>query len=314
MRVAFLGTPDFALPSLKKLVDAGHEVCVFTQPDRPKGRKGELAMPAVKALAQELGLPVFQFEKIRSPESVAALKAFSPDLMVTAAFGQLLSQENLDIPRLGCINVHGSLLPKYRGAAPIQWVVIDGEPCTGVTTMYTDIGLDTGDILLSRKIEIGPDETAGELFVRMAELGAQVLMETIAALEQGTLVRVKQDEALATHCRMIQKEQALVDFAWPAGRIHNLVRGMNPWPVGYALLDGQTVKLWRTALLAEESLPAFSGALPGTCVIADPKAGLFVRTGDGVIEILELQFPGARRMSAKETLLGRPLLGKVFGA
>ena len=175
MRIAFCGTPDFAVPSLQMLIDEGHELALFTNPDKPKGRKGELTPPPTKVLAEKHGIPVYQFEKIRRPEGIEALRAFAPDLMVTAAFGQILSAENLSIPKYGCINVHGSLLPKYRGAAPIQWSIIEGEKITGVTTMLTDVGLDTGDMLLRREVEIGENETAGELFDRLAAIGAELL-------------------------------------------------------------------------------------------------------------------------------------------
>ncbi len=307
MRIAFLGSPDFALPSLEMLIRAGHELCVFTQPDRPVGRHGTPVPPPVKALAERRGIPVRQFEKIRLPEGVAALREFAPDLMVTAAFGQLLSQENLDIPKYGCVNVHASLLPRYRGAAPIQWVVIEGERVTGVTTMMTELGLDTGDILLFEQTEIGPDETAGELFGRLSVLGAKVLEETIKKLQNGTLMRTKQDEALATKCRMIKKEDGHIDFAAGAQRVHNLVRGANPWPCAYAHLDGEPVKIWKTKLTDEP----YAG-MPGLCAVADPKRGLFVGAGDLLVEILELQFPGAKRMEAKAALLGRPLAGRVL--
>ena len=200
MRIAFLGTPEFAIPSLQMLIDNGHELAVFTQPDRPVGRHKTPEPPPVKLLAQRYGIPVFQFEKIRRPEGVDALKSFGPDLMVTAAFGQILSAENLSIPKYGCINVHGSLLPKYRGAAPIQWSVIDGETVTGITTMQTDVGMDTGDILMQEETVIGPDETSGELYGRLALIGADLLKRTIASLEAGTLVRTPQDESHATKC------------------------------------------------------------------------------------------------------------------
>ena len=307
MRIAFLGTPDFALPSLQMLIDEGHTLQVFTQPDRPKGRHNEIVAPPVKTLAQQYGIPVFQCAKIRLPEGVEALRTFQPDLMVTVAFGQVLSKENLDIPKFGCINVHGSLLPKYRGAAPIQWVVIDGETKTGVTTMMTDVGLDTGDILMSEETGIAPDETAGELFDRLSVMGAQLLKRTIAALENGTLTRTKQDSSKASKCTMIKKEDAKLNFFMPAKRVHDLVRGMNPWPVAFASLDGVIVKIWKTALTSRE----VSGT-PGECVIANDKEGLFVYTADGLIEILEMQYPGGKRMSAKNILRGRELLGRVF--
>ncbi len=307
MRIAFLGTPAFALPSLAALRDAGHELRVFTQPDRPVGRSGAPAKPPVKCMAEQCCIPVDQFEKIRAAEGVAALRAFAPDLMVTVAYGQLLSQENLDIPKYGCINVHASLLPKYRGCAPIQWAIIDGEKTTGVTTMQTALGLDTGDILLREETPIGPDETAGELFERLSVLGAKVLVKTVEQLENGTLVRAKQNDTEATKCRMIKKEDGRIDFTWPAQRVHDLVRGANPWPCAYGLLDCAPLKIWKTRLTGEPALGA-----PGVCAIADPKRGLFVNAGDELLEILELQFPGARRMEAKTALLGRPLAGKTL--
>ena len=305
MRIAFLGTPDFALPSLDMLIARGDDIAVFTQPDRPKGRHGTLTPPPVKEAALAHGLPVYQFEKIRLPEGVKALSGFAPELMVTAAFGQILSGENLAVPKYGCINVHGSLLPKYRGAAPIQCAVINGETTTGITTMLTDVGLDSGDILMQRAVEIGENETAGELFIRLATLGAELLKETIEALEAGTLTRTKQDDGLATKCRMIKKEQARIDFSQPAGRIHDLVRGMNPSPVAYAELDGKPVKIYATKKCGRGG-----EGVPGEC--HPEKEGLFVTAGDGMIEILELQFPGAKRMEAKDAMRGHDLLGKVF--
>lgn len=307
MRIAFCGTPDFAVPSLQMLIDEGHDLALFTNPDKPKGRKGELTPPPTKVLAQKHGIPVYQFEKIRRTESVEALKAFAPELMVTAAFGQILSAENLAIPKYGCINVHGSLLPKYRGAAPVQWSVINGEKITGVTTMFTDVGLDTGDMLLKREVEIGENETAGELFDRLSVVGAELLKETIALLERGELHPVKQDEAAATKCRMISKEDGRLDFSCTAQSIHDKVRGMNPWPVAYAMLDGQPVKIWVTRMTDEKK-----DGKPGECVITDPKKGLFVQASDRLIEIKELQFPGAKRMEAKAVLLGHRLENRVF--
>ncbi|MBQ3201940.1 MAG: methionyl-tRNA formyltransferase [Clostridia bacterium] len=307
MRIAFLGTPDFALPSLKMLIEQGHTLHVFTQPDKPVGRKAVMTPPPVKAMALEHGIPVFQCEKIRMPEGVKALRDFAPDLMVTAAFGQILSAENLAVPKYGCINVHGSILPKYRGAAPIQWAVINGEKESGVTTMMTDVGLDTGDILLVKKTPIGEDETAGELFDRLAVLGAELLRETIDALEAGTLTRTPQNEAEATKCGMLKKEDGHVDFARGMQYAHDRVRGMNPWPGAFALCDGEVIKLWKTK---KTDLP--SEGTPGKCIIADPKKGLFVDAGDGVIEVVELQFPGAKRMDAKTALRGHDLNGKVL--
>jgi len=307
MRIAFLGTPEFALPSLEMLRQSGHELAVFTQPDRPVGRHATLTPPPTKAYALEHGIPVYQFEKIRLPEGVEALKAFDPDLMVTAAFGQLLSAENLAIPKYGCINVHGSLLPKYRGAAPIQWAIIDGETETGITTMMTAIGMDTGDILLVDRLTIDSDETAGELFSRMAALGAETLRKTIAALEVGTLVPIPQDEAQATKCPMLKKVHGKLDFSQTALAVHNRVRGTNPWPGAFALLDDVPLKIHKTRktdqLIGDEPV----GILKGNA-----KSGLFVRCADEWLEILELQATGGKRLAAKDYLAGKTLEGKVL--
>ena len=307
MRIAFLGTPEFALPSLDMLRKSGHTLAVFTQPDRPVGRHATLTPPPTKAYALEHGIPVYQFEKIRLPEGVAALKSFAPDLMVTAAFGQILSAENLAIPKYGCINVHGSLLPKYRGAAPIQWAIINGESETGITTMMTDIGMDTGDILLVDRIAIDPDETAGELFERMAILGAETLRQTIAALEAGTLVRTPQDETQATKCPMLKKEHGKLDFSQSAVSVHNRVRGTNPWPGAYALLGEEPLKIHQTR---RSDLPI--GSEPVGILKGNAKSGLFVRCADGWLEIVELQATGGKRLSAKDYLAGKALEGKVL--
>jgi methionyl-tRNA formyltransferase len=288
------------------LVREKHELTVFTQPDRPQGRHSAPAAPPVKLLAQKYGIPVLQFEKISSAEGAAALRDFAPELMVTAAFGQILSRENLSVPEYGCINVHGSLLPKYRGSAPIQWAIINGEEKTGITTMMTDEGLDTGDILLMRETDILPDETSGELFERLAALGSEVLSETIEKLKNGTLARTPQDNANATRCRMLKKEHGHIDFSRGRKQVHDLIRGVNPWPGAYAFLNGEPVKIWR-ARIGETS----EKAAPGTCR-GDDKRGLFVETGDGEIEVLEIQFPGSRRLDTKTALRGRPLNGAVL--
>ncbi len=307
MKIAFLGTPDFALPSLEMLIRNGHDICVFTQPDKPVGRKAVLTPPPVKTLALENGLRVYQFNKIKSGDGAEALKLEAPELMVTAAFGQILSKENLSTPKHGCINVHASLLPKYRGAAPIQWAIINGESVTGVTTMLTDVGLDTGDILLAEKVQIGENETAGELFDRLATLGASVLEKTIALLEKGELERTPQNAAEATKCSMIKKDDGLIDFAMSAKRVHDKVRGMNPWPIAFAMLDGVPVKIYKTRLTGEKAPGEY-----GECVVADSKKGLYVNAGGELIEIMELQFPNAKKLTASAALLGRPLAGKVF--
>lgn len=308
MKIAFLGTPEFAVPSLQMLIDRGHTLTVFSQPDRPAGRHGTILPTPVKALAMQHGIAVHQFDKIRSQEGVAALRAFGPDLMVTAAFGQLLSAENLSVPRIGCINVHGSLLPKYRGAAPIQWSVINGDRVTGVTTMWTDIGMDTGDMLLREETAIGPDETAGELYARLAVIGARVLERTLDALENNQLERVPQEEAQATKCTMLKKEHGKLDFHQTAQQVHDRVRGVNPWPGAFALLpDGSALKIWKTRKTDDRSV-----ALPaGTCT-GDAKSGLYVQCQDGLLEIVELQAPGGKRLDGKTFLRGKPLSGQVL--
>lgn len=301
MRIVFLGTPDFAVPTLNMLIEKGYDIVgVITQPDRPKGRTMKLQAPPVKELALKYGLPVYQYDRISRGEGADALRSLAPDLMVTAAFGQILSADNLSVPTIGCINVHGSLLPKYRGAAPIQWAVIDGEKKTGVTTMFTDVGLDTGDILLKRDLEIGENETAGELFDRIAVLGAKTLIETIELLQKGELKRIPQDHEQATKCKMISKADARIDWTKSAQEIHNLVRGMNPWPVAFCELNGETVKIYKTRL-------AEGKGASGQILSADPKEGLIVAAGEGAIEIIELQESCCKRMEAKAYLCGNPI-------
>ena len=307
MRIAFLGTPEFAVPSLEMLHARGDALHVFTQPDRPVGRHGTLTPPPVKVYAASHGIPVSQFDRIRNPDGVAALLAFQPDLMVTAAFGQLLSAENLAAARLGCINVHGSLLPKYRGAAPIQWAIINGEKRTGITTMFTDIGMDTGDILLTDEVDILPDETAGELYDRLAAVGASTLSRTLSALETGALPRVPQDEAQATKCVMLKKEHGKLDFSRPAQQVHDRVRGTNPWPGAYAFLDGEPVKIWRTRM---DNDARFSD-MPGACA-ASADGRPLVQCADRPVEILELQLPGGKRMDGRTFLRGHALDGKFL--
>jgi len=304
MRIAFLGTPEFALPSLEALIRRGDTLAVFTQPDRPVGRKAILTPPPVKVLAERYGIPVYQFEKIRSVEGREALEAFQPDLMVTAAFGQLLSSKNLAIPRFGTINVHGSLLPKYRGASPIQSAIIAGEAETGVTTMMTDIGMDTGDMLLKTATPIDPDETYGALSDRLAVLGAELLLKTLDALEAGTLVRIPQNPEEATVCHMLTKEDGHIDCTKPAKAVHDLVRGTNPWPCAFVLLDEQPLKIFETKRTNE----VFSAA-PGT--LCERSGKLYLCCVDGALEIVSLQASGKKRMDAGTFLRGCPLDGKT---
>ncbi len=312
MRIVFMGTPEFALPSLEMLIARGDSLTVFTQPDRPKDRGHGISASPVKKMAVENGIPVFQIEKIRSDEGVSKLKEIAPELMVTAAFGQILSAENLEIPQFGCINVHGSLLPRYRGAAPIQWAVINGEKTTGVTTMLTNVGLDTGDILAQKETDIYPDETAGELYARLAVMGAELLKQTIESLQAGTLQRTPQDDDKATMCRTIKKEMARIDFSKSAAEVHNLVRGMNPAPAAFTVCDGAMLKVYKTIPHLELD-EQFAAAEQGECVIADAKHGLYVKCGIGVIEVRELQFAGTKQMSAAAALNSRKMYGRILG-
>ncbi len=300
LRTVFMGTPDFALDTLRGLIEAGVQmVGVYTQPDRPKGRGKKLAPPPVKELALQHEIPVFQPQKLRDPAAVEELKALAPDLIVVVAYGQILPQAVLDIPQYGCINVHASLLPKYRGAAPINKAIIDGETETGVTTMLMDVGLDTGDMLIKRSLSIGPDETAGQLHDRLALLGREAMDETLRQLCAGTLKPLKQDDSETCYAAMMKKEDGLIDWDLSAGQIHNLVRGLDPWPAAYTSLDGNTLKIGQTAVESGE-------AEAGTVVRADDE-GVCVACGEGVLRLGELQLPGKRKMQAADFLRGHTL-------
>ena len=301
MRVVFLGTPEFGVPSLEALIRSGHDVAgVFTQPDKPKGRGNKMQMSPVKECALAHGIPVFQPVKIRL-DGVEDLRALKPELCVTAAFGQILSQEILDIPTIGTVNVHSSLLPKYRGSAPINWAIIQGETLTGVTTMMTDKGLDTGDILLQRETPILEGETAEELTRRMAPIGAELLLETLRRLEAGNCPREKQKEEEASYFPMLKKEMGEIDWRMSAHEIVCRVRGLTPWPGTYFTWgDGEVIKVWR----AEEVKNA--GEAPGRILCADFKQGLVIAAGEGSVRILELQAPGGKRMNPKDYLRGHP--------
>ena len=306
LRVVFMGTPDFAVPSLQALLEAGYEVIgVFTQPDRPKGRGGKVQMSPVKECALKHGIPVFQPLKIRV-DGLEPLRELAPDLCVTAAFGQILSQEVLDVPGLGTVNVHASLLPRHRGAAPVQWAVLQGDSLTGVTTMLTDRGIDTGDMLLKAELPIGEEDTAGSLLDKLSHTGAGLLIETLRRLEAGTCPREKQDEAQSTYDPMLKKEMGLIDFTEASSRCVNRVRTMNPWPCAYAPLAEGVLRVWR-ARAAEGCGKA------GTVLRADKKDGLVVATGDGAMELCEIQAPNAKRMDARAFLLGHPITpGKLL--
>lgn len=304
MRIVFLGTPEFGVPSLKALKQAGYEVVgVFTQPDKPKGRGKKMQMSPVKECAMEMGIPVFQPIKIRL-DGVEDLRALKPDLCVTAAFGQILSQEILDIPTIGTVNVHSSLLPKYRGSAPINWALIQGENRTGVTTMMTDKGLDTGDILLKKETDILPGENAEELTERLSYIGADLLIETIRLLEKGECPREKQKEEEMTYFPMLKKEMGLMDWHMSADQLCCRVRGLYPWPGTYTLINGEVLKIWK----AEKA--AGQGKAPGTILVADAKNGLVIQAGDDALQVIELQAQGGKRMNAKDYLRGHPISAK----
>ena len=298
-----MGTPDFAVPSLNALIENGYDVVgVFCQPDRPKGRGHKLAACPVKEVAIRHDIPVFQPERIKREEGVEMLKSCAPDLCVTAAFGQLLSQEILDIPPLGTINVHSSLLPKHRGSAPINWSIILGDQVTGVTTMFTDKGMDTGDILLMKETPIGEKENAGELSDRLAVMGADLLIETIRELEAGTLKRIPQDHDAATYEPKMDKELGRIDWSKDAKVIDWLVRGATPWPGAFTTMLDQTIKVF--------DIDVKSGTAtgePGEIIFADVKNGLVVSCGDHDVELKQIQMPGAKRMNAKDYLRGHTM-------
>ncbi|MBE5785993.1 MAG: methionyl-tRNA formyltransferase [Clostridiales bacterium] len=306
MRIVFLGTPEFGVPSLKALVEAGYQVVgVFTQPDKPKGRGNKMQQSPVKECALSYGIPVFQPVKIRI-DGVEDLRALKPDLCVTAAFGQILSQEILDIPTIGTVNVHSSLLPKYRGSAPINWAIMEGETVTGVTTMMTDKGLDTGDILLQKKMEILPGETAEELTARMAPVGAALLLETIRRIQAGDCPRVPQNEVEMSYFPMLKKEMGEIDWRMSAHSIVCRVRGLTPWPGCYMLLDnGEILKVWTAEEVQGER------HAPGTVISADPKAGLVIAADENYVRIVDMQAQGGKRMNARDYLRGHPLNAKV---
>ena len=300
MRIVFMGTPDFAVPSLQALIAAGYEVAgVFTQPDRPKGRGNKLTPSPVKVTALAAGIPVFQPEKIRKT-GTEDLRALRPDLCVTAAFGQILSQELLDIPKQGNINVHASLLPKHRGAAPIAYALLNGDRTAGVSTMWMDAGIDTGDILLQRETEIGERETCGELTERLSRIGAELLLKTVKRLEDGTLVSRPQNESEMTYDPMLKKEMGKVDFTKPAPLVRGQINGLNPWPCASVSIEGGRLKLLR-AETAEGS------GEPGAILQAGPKEGLLIACGQGAVRVLELQAPGGKAMRSEDYLRGHSL-------
>lgn len=299
MRIVFMGTPDFAVPSLQALIDAGHDVCaVYTQPDKPQGRKQILTAPPVKTLALEHDIPVFQPNTLKNEDEQARLRELAPEVIIVVAYGKLLPKAVLDIPPHGCINVHGSLLPRWRGAAPIQWAVIAGDEMAGVTTMQMAEGLDTGDMLLTYETKVGEKETAGELFDRLAQSGAELLTQTLVKLDE--ITPRPQDDAQSCYAHMLDKQMAVIDWSKSAHEIDCLIRGLNPWPIALTTLSGERLKVFA----AEK---ANGRGEPGTVLEADPKKGLTVACGEGALGLTEIQLVGGKRMKANDFLRGHAI-------
>ena len=307
MRIIFMGTPEFAAPAIDSLIDAGHEIAaVFSQPDKPKGRGYSLTPPPVKVKAMEHNIPVYQPKSMRDGEALKIFREIKPDVGVVIAYGKILPQEILDAPKYGCINVHASLLPKYRGAAPIQWSVIDGESKTGVTTMQMDAGLDTGDMLLRSETDIAPDETAGDLHDRLSAMGAELIVKTLDALTKGELKPEKQDDSLTCYAKMLTKELCAVDWSRSAQEIHNQIRGLSPWPVATAVLEGKKLRLHRSAVSSLDVPEASCGEI----ILLEP---FTVKCGSGAIELLEIQAEGKKRMLSADYLRGHKIeLGTIL--
>ena len=299
MRIVFMGTPDFAVPSLQALIDAGHDVCaVYTQPDKPQGRKQILTAPPVKTLALEHDIPVFQPNTLKNEDEQARLRELAPEVIIVVAYGKLLPKAVLDIPPHGCINVHGSLLPRWRGAAPIQWAVIAGDEMAGVTTMQMAEGLDTGDMLLTYETKVGETETAGELYDRLAQSGAELLTQTLVKLDE--ITPRPQDDAQSCYAHMLDKQMAVIDWSKSAHEIDCLIRGLNPWPIALTTLSGERLKVFA----AEK---AAGNGEPGTVLEADPKKGLTVACGEGALKLTEIQLVGGKRMKATDFLRGHAI-------
>lgn len=326
LKIVFMGTPDFAKESLKALVEANYDIeAVVTNPDRPKGRGMKMMMSEVKQYAVEQGIQkIYQPEKVKNNEEfINELKAINPDLIVVVAYGKILPQEILDIPKYGSINVHGSLLPKYRGAAPIQWAVLNGDKVTGVTTMYMGAGMDTGDMILKEEVEIGEDETTGELWDRLSVVGAKLLVETVKQIEEGTAPRIPQGNDF-TLAPMLNKEMAKINWEkQTAQEIKNLIRGLNPIMGAYSFYEGKKIKFWKAEVCSDEELfekfpelkeykDKFYEVPEGTVLFSDSKTGLYIKTIDSNIKILEIQGENAKRMTAEEFLRGTPLCAGMY--
>ncbi len=306
MKIIFMGTPDFSVGTLEALVNAGHEVCLaVTQPDKPKGRGKEMQFTPVKEAAIRYGIPVYQPKRVREAECIEELRKYQADVMVVVAFGQILPKEILEMTPYGCINVHASLLPKYRGAAPIQWSIIGGENVTGVTTMQMDTGLDTGDMLLKTEVEITPEETGESLHDKLAAAGAALCVETLEKLQAGTVKPEKQGESPTPYAKMLDKKMGNIDWSRPAIEIERLVRGLNSWPSAYTYWEKKVMKIWKAKVISQEtgSEAEREDAVPGT-VREVEKDRFLVQTGDGLLAVEELQIPGKKRMETSAFLRG----------
>lgn len=304
MKIVFMGTPDFADESLKALVDSGYEVsAVFTKPDMPVGRKHILTPPIVKVTAEKLGIPVYQPTTLKNSEALSVLKEINPDLIVVVAYGKILPKEILELPKYGCINVHASLLPKYRGASPIQWSIVCGEKVTGVSTMYLNEGMDTGDILLKEETKIGETETAEQLWDRLSTLGAELLIKTVKGIEENTITPVKQDESQASYAPIIKKSDGLIDWNDTAYNINCKIRGLHSWPVAYTKLDGKNFKIFSAEIVEK------SGKVGE---VIDGEKEIIVACKEKALKITEIQAEGSKRMSAEDFLRGKKLSGKFF--
>lgn len=312
MKIIFMGTPDFAVSTLEEIINAGHDVAaVVTQPDKPKGRGGAFAMSPVKETALKHDLCVLQPEKCSNDEFIETLSSYNPDVIVVVAFGQKLPKSIIDMPKYGCINVHASLLPKYRGASPIQWAVIDGCEYSGVTTMMMDEGLDTGDMLLTKKVKLDDKETGGSLFEKLSSVGAELLVETLEKVERGDIERIKQDDTQATYVKMLSKSFGKIDFSKSAVSIERLVRGLNPWPSAYTSIGGKMLKIWDADVCGQDSqrlcdLTDVSMAPSGSVVKVTDKA-FFVKCGEDFLEVTQLQLEGKKRMKTEDFLRGYQL-------
>lgn len=314
MKIVYMGTPDFSVGALEALIEAGHQVlAVVTQPDKPKGRGKEIQVTPVKACALAHDIPVFQPVKVREPEAVEVLRGYGADIFVVAAFGQILSEEILTMPRYGCVNIHASLLPKYRGAGPIQWAIINGEKTTGVTIMQMDRGIDTGDMLLKEEVAIDSGETGDSLHDKLALAGARLIVAALDQIESGNVTPVKQREEETCYAKMLQKSMGRIDWQQSAGKLDCLIRGLISWPGAFTLYRGKNLKIWEEMPVCGKESLENGGVQPGTVVLVE-KDAFYVQTGDGLLKILSVQPEGKKRMAVRDFLLGYPVkAGEMLG-